>query len=102
MGLGRWSGENWIASHPDLKPCDAFSVLDGSPPMRYDMDKVPNNAMENLTSRLRKAPAGRHRDNGQNRFHPWFQHNGRLQQYKALYSKTPDQNSWFHSYWNDA
>lgn len=102
-GLGRWANEHWLASHPDFRPCETFSILDGNPPLPYDMSGVPLNVIHNLTARLRRAPSGVCTDDKLNyrRMNPWLKRDGRLQQYKALYSKVPDKNSWFYTYWKD-
>jgi hypothetical protein len=101
LGLGRFAGEHWISSHPTLQPCEALSQVDGNPVFSYDTSAIPAHEFANLRPRLRRAPTGIFSDYPNNqRFHPWYQREGKLQQYKALYGgQVPPADSWFYAYW---
>jgi roadblock/LC7 domain-containing protein len=95
FGGARYAMEHWLGSHPDLKPCDVFSRSDpGTPTIGYSAKKLNVTA---LVPRLRVSMKGAFAEGG---FQPWFMHEGKLYEYKALYSKVPDNSSWFYRYFN--
>jgi hypothetical protein len=98
IGVGRYSMEHWLGSHPDFKPCDVFSPSDdGNPRIDYWAAGINCTA---LVPRLRAPMQDRdcNRDSKGVVLNPWFMHEGKLYEYKALYSKVPDNSSWFYRY----
>jgi hypothetical protein len=86
--------EHWLGSHPGFKPCDVFSPSDpGTPMIRYTAARINLTA---LVPRLRVSMQDRH-STGEFLI-PWFMSEGKLYEYKALYSKVPDNSSWFYRY----
>ena len=95
IGVARYAMEHWLGSHPDLKPCDVFSQSDpGTPKIGYRAARLSVTA---LVPRLQVSMKGAFAEGG---FQPWFMQEGKLYEYKALYSKVPDNSSWFYRYFN--
>jgi hypothetical protein len=99
-GVGRYAAEHWLGSHPDLKPCEVFSAENGNPLIRYGKRiNVPGfkppkleKIQEAITNRTITKTA----------YHPWFQKDARLYEYKELYSKHPHNDSWFFNLWSES
>lgn len=104
MGVGRYASEHWIGSHPDLKPCEVFGddenprILYGKkinlrkfkpPNLQKIQDTMTTNASEAFW--VKKSPYV---------YHPWYAKDGRLYEYKNLYSKVPQNGSWFYTLWS--
>ena len=102
LGIERYAVEHWIGSHPDLKPCDVFSAIDGVPTIEYSV-KGTSLFADDITPILRLAPGADFKTSYKKKYklHPWYRAGGRLYEYKALYSKVPEKSSWFYDYWKD-
>jgi hypothetical protein len=101
FGTERFAIEQWLGSHPDLQPCEVFSPKDGIPSVAYANFKRMKLYAEGLTPKLRSGPGLPFTKfwTQKIRINPWYRANGRLFEYKALYSKVPDESSWFYSFW---
>uniref|UniRef100_A0A7S3L4N9 Uncharacterized protein n=1 Tax=Amphora coffeiformis TaxID=265554 RepID=A0A7S3L4N9_9STRA len=89
-GLGRYAGERWAYSHPDVRPC---SSLGGTTVSRAELDFVP---------RLRKEPNLRAKFGplANHRYHNSFARlEGRLFEWKYLYGQAPPDDSWIWKYY---
>jgi hypothetical protein len=94
VGVARYAMEHWLGSHPDFKPCDVFSPSDpGTPEITYKAAGINCAA---LVPRLRVSLLDRNWTDLV--LNPWFMQEGKLYEYKALYSKAPDNLSWFSRY----
>jgi len=97
---------HWIGSHPDLKPCEVFGH-DENPPIAYGRKikihefKPPNlqKIQDTMTTNASEA-FWVHRGQKQYVYHPWYAKDGRLYEYKNLYSKVPQNDSWFYTLWS--
>jgi hypothetical protein len=106
MGVERYASEHWIGSHPDLKPCEVFGH-DENPPIAYGRKikihefKPPNlqKIQDTMTTNASEA-FWVHRGQKQYVYHPWYAKDGRLYEYKNLYSKVPQNDSWFYTLWS--
>ena len=97
IGIARYAMEHWLGSHPDLKPCDVFSRSHpGTPKIGYKARRLKVSA---LVPRLQVSMKGAFAAEGI--FQPWFMQEGKLCEYKALYSKVPVNSSWFYRYFNN-
>jgi hypothetical protein len=106
IGVGRYAMEHWLGSHPDFKPCDVFSPSNNPGTRKIDYNAAAEINCTALVPRLQISMKDRdcNQDRGCNRDwnnvtrNPWFMHEGKLYEYKALYSKVPDNSSWFYRY----
>jgi hypothetical protein len=97
---------HWIGSHPDLKPCEVFGHNE-NPPIAYGRKikihefKSPNlqKIQDTMTTNASEA-FWVHRGQKQYVYHPWYAKDGRLYEYKNLYSKVPQNDSWFYTLWS--
>jgi hypothetical protein len=95
IGVSRYAMEHWLGSHPDFKPCDVFSQSDpGTPQIVYKAGKLVSLNWAALVPRLRVSLQGH--ELSYEFWNPWFMDKGKLYEYKALYSKVPDNSSWFY------
>jgi hypothetical protein len=70
VGVARYDMEHWLGSHPDFKPCDAFSPSDpGTPKITYKAAGINCNA---LVPRLRVSLQDRNWTDLV--LNPWFMH----------------------------
>ena len=101
IGTDRYATEHWLGSHPGLKPCEVFSPKDGIPTFSYDTLKKKRVFAKKVTARLQTAPGMNFKEQWEHpyRLHPWYRKAGKLYEYKRLYGKKPDKNSWFYDYW---
>ena len=103
MGVGRYAMEHWIASHPDLRPCEVFSRSSGNKHIEYDrivrpwqfrpptLTRVQETMTANASAAFWRFERGV--------YHPWFGPMGRMFEYEQLYGKVPRNGSWIHTYW---
>jgi hypothetical protein len=116
FGIG--SMDQWLGSHPYLKPCDVYSPIDGVPIFRdgtiaFTTYRTGNGNMNtsafsnvDLTPKLQKAPGMDFEEfwtsTAKNvTLHPWFEEEGTKMKSRMLYSVEPDTLGWFPSFWND-
>lgn len=100
-GLGRYASEHWIHSHPDMCPCDVY------PNTRYRFGYEPLPQNDDWVPDLSKAP--RHSTFNRNAVFvvrgerstedKWFTIEGRKYEWKFLYGKIPDKESWAWIYY---
>ncbi|GKY94299.1 hypothetical protein MPSEU_000395700 [Mayamaea pseudoterrestris] len=90
FGLGRYGAENWIGSHPDIRPCDCVNTRS---PLAITKGQVKMGDLELVKGRRRRhyakimrVPAARIRD-----FHVF---GGMLMKWYALYGRAPGPSSW--------
>ena len=102
LGVNRYAMEHWIGSHPDILPCDVFSRVDGYPKIGYNVLQTKLQPAS-MTPTLRWAPGMGFKEHWTNKYkiHPWFRKAGRLYEYRFLYKKEPDKDSWFYSFWKN-
>jgi hypothetical protein len=78
VGMGRFSHELWIYSHPDIQPCDRD----------YTLGKALLERPDALSRRFQ---------------HAWFRQQGRLFEFQHLYHQLPPTNaSFFWNYYENA
>jgi hypothetical protein len=106
MGTDRYASEHWLGSHPDLKPCEVFGSQNGNPPITYGRDidipafkpptllKIQDTMTTNRSAEV--WVVGKTKDAV---YHPWYTKYGRIYEYQHLYSKIPQNDSWFHTLW---
>ena len=86
LGIGRYSNERWIFSHPDVQPCDVLPMHLGQAPSDVSQKWVP---------RLQRSPTSK---NQGFRFGPgkasYSRLVGRLFEWQYLYGKSPPNTSW--------
>ena len=110
MGVERYASEHQIGSHPDLKPCEVFSQNENeNPTIQYGRDikinefiKPPNlqNIQDTMTTNASEI-FWTHGGMKSYVYHPWYAKDGRLyEKYKNLYSKIPQNDSWFYTLWS--
>jgi len=105
FGLGRFSSEYWVGSHPTLRPCDVFPDAEYSFSHFYrngtTIANLKNGGWEPVRQKVPWIP-----------FQPdqpmlgigriwteWFCGHGRLAQYKFLYGAYPDADSFIWKYY---
>lgn len=98
MGVGRYAMEHWLGSHPDYQPCEVFGY---EQKVTYELADTLD--LANLEPRLHIGTTmsftqywGNIEDS--TTLNPWFLRDGRLWEYKELYSKLPDKGHWMYSY----
>jgi hypothetical protein len=100
IGVDRYAAEHWITSHPDLKPCQVFSTMDGFPAMVYGRKvpvklfhhprlRTPDNLTEDYMSEVKNWG-----------YNPYYTSLGKIWEYDMLYGKLPPDDGWFYKLWN--
>jgi hypothetical protein len=102
VGLGRYSMEHWLGSHPDLRPCDVYD--DGM--YRNSYSYLPSKR-DRWKPRLQEAPWS-NADSylkfiaSSDSPREWFCGQARLLEFALLYdNKAPSADSFFWSYYAD-
>ena len=105
VGRGRFAAEHWINSHPDVCPCDvypgtflwAYERLPSNDNWKPDLVYAPRFPMiedyeeEEYLLSVRKTIQG-----------AWFSLVGRIHEWKTVYGKIPDENSWVWNYYKSS
>lgn len=105
IGTGRYAAEHWVGSHPDLKPCEVFPSAAGFPSIQYgrriNVDAFRSPQLESVqeTMNIDVATEFWNKSKGLVQ-HPLYGKDGKLYQYRYLYSKVPPQDSWFNTLWD--
>ena len=96
-GTGRFAMEHWLGSHPDFKPCDAFSEYG----IRYRDLKEKSVLIPSLRYSNNFTKQNMWKQNEQNRVSPVYKLQGTLFRFNKLYNKVPDKSSWIWSVFNE-
>ena len=113
LGIGHYSVEHWIGSHPDIKPCDIAPVKKRWLPWFRGNAYIANDYSSSriydfrwgLAPRRSHAPVGALasktessvRENDTTLFRDYFYLAGNLYKWTKLYNRLPPENSWV---WN--
>eukprot|EP00581_Thalassiosira_minuscula_P016461 CAMPEP_0183718684 /NCGR_PEP_ID=MMETSP0737-20130205/11876_1 /TAXON_ID=385413 /ORGANISM="Thalassiosira miniscula, Strain CCMP1093" /LENGTH=824 /DNA_ID=CAMNT_0025948291 /DNA_START=113 /DNA_END=2587 /DNA_ORIENTATION=+ len=103
LGLHQHSAKHWIGGHPDLKPCDVFS-------MKEDQKLMSNHFSLSIAPRRGSAPPG-HLDTGDREdnfrlrrevaLREYYYLAGNIFRWFRLYDKIPDRGSWVWDWFPD-
>lgn len=103
IGVDRYAAEHWIASHPDIRPCEVFpqetnpAIIYGRsiPLDRFQKPKLTS-IQDTMTTNVSKQFWSK---NGKF-YHPWYSDKGKLFEFQQLYGAVPKTHSWFYTFWS--
>ena len=98
VGVKRYAAEHWLGSHPDLKPCEVFSAENENPDINYGKRINLHDFKPPKLEKIQETISTRNIEKFG--YHPWFAEDGRLYEYRELYSKHPHNDSWFFILWS--
>lgn len=93
VGVGRYSMEHWIHSHPSVRPCDVF---DEEFQYKHKGDVIIKNGANRVN-----APRSMNLTDMNYGNHAWYRLQGRLFEYQQIYSSLPSPDSWIYKAYND-
>eukprot|EP00527_Entomoneis_sp_CCMP2396_P009482 CAMPEP_0198139280 /NCGR_PEP_ID=MMETSP1443-20131203/2622_1 /TAXON_ID=186043 /ORGANISM="Entomoneis sp., Strain CCMP2396" /LENGTH=411 /DNA_ID=CAMNT_0043801369 /DNA_START=140 /DNA_END=1372 /DNA_ORIENTATION=- len=112
-GLGRYSNEQWIASHPSVRQCDLSGEISRLYPMAYVVRKEPLRLLQEATAspaprvplqagkwfRFRKSVLAEALETDGARPHEYYLLSRILYRFYRAYGSFPPENSWIWDYY---
>jgi hypothetical protein len=105
-GMGRFSAEHWVHSHPSVQPCDVFpgsftygySGLESNNEWLEDLQLAPRYPLQ----RFGGHPGRVFRDTQTIDSNWFYSLTGRLFEWRMLHDTMPECNSWIWNYYNES